>query len=156
MKNKNNPSKAYSLKWIKNNCYVYVWRYIKKANRNDDKKRFEWIYIGSVNGKGGEFIRTLSLEERLSIKKEIIFERHKRKLLERKIEEISYNAPYKDSLKEIMTIDNQELAKKSERELKKMVKKEAQLIVDDFFDIYTPETFYEFLKENGNPNRLYM
>jgi hypothetical protein len=92
----------------------------------------------------------------MSIKKEIFFERHKRKLLERKIEEISYNTSYKDSFKEIMTIDNQELAKKSERELKKMVKKEAQLIVDDFFDIYTPETFYEFLKENGNPNRLYM
>lgn len=69
----NPKNKMYSIKKIKNHYYVYSWRYIPKTSRDNEEKRFNWIYEGPLHKRGGEFIKQLKEEEQKDFWLEIEF-----------------------------------------------------------------------------------
>jgi len=136
-----------SIKWIASNAYVYTWSYIRKAKRDNEKKRFEWTYVGPLSGKGGEYIRSHSINEE-TIKNKMF---EKRKLAQIKIRrsEIS-NLPRtekrRNEIEEIRK-SNPSLGKAMSEELQEDIKSEAIEFVELMFEHFTSDSFYEFFSK---------
>lgn len=133
----------YSIKKIKNNFYVYSWRYIPKGNRKIEKKRFDWIYEGPLSGKGGDYINGLETAAQVAAWKEVLFVNSKEKertIIETKLQEKLEN-------KKLIVPNN--LSR-----FQNEIRREARGLLQIMFRGFNAESYHKFVLDGGSIEEL--
>ncbi|MES1043533.1 hypothetical protein FOA22_03285 [Heyndrickxia oleronia] len=152
--NGNKFPRRYSLKFIKGKMYVYRWEYIRKAERNNSQKRYRWIYVGPWNGKGREYIKSLSLGEYELAMKEELYERLRMGQIKKLMLSISSQQPFLDKRLKIESLSERNKRGALIDELQRDITRVATEKVDAMLSQFTIDTFYEFIKSGGDITKL--